>query len=90
MADTPFRIVEAIYPGLDAKIADALAQRQYVNGSMEYEFLRAAIEVFGDESLIGPETRRYYGPSSLERADLIRRPPDWAAAPPRSWAGLGR
>jgi hypothetical protein len=65
------------YPGLDAKIADALARRQYVHRSQEYEFLAAAIETLAAESLIGPPTRRYEGPQSLERADLIRRPADW-------------
>jgi hypothetical protein len=62
------------YPDLDAKIDNALREKQYYGGSVEYSFLKAAIELFGGETLIGPETRRFEGPESLERAGLLIAP----------------
>jgi hypothetical protein len=62
------------YPGLDAKIDDALKVAQYYNRSMEYAFLKAATQLMGGESLITWETRRFEGPSSLERSGLLRGP----------------
>jgi hypothetical protein len=59
------------YPDLDAKIDGALRERQYFAGSVEYSFLKAAIDLFGRDSLAGPETRRFEGPQSLERAGLL-------------------
>ena len=59
------------YPGLDDKIEHALVAGQYYNRSMEYSFLKAAIEVMGDVSLTTWETRRFEGPHSLERAALL-------------------
>ena len=62
------------YPDVDAKIDNALREKQYYGGSVEYAFLRAAIELFGGETLVGPETRRFEGPQSLERAGLLIAP----------------
>jgi hypothetical protein len=62
------------YPELDAKIDNALREKQYFGGSIEYAFLKAVIELFGAESLVGPETRRFDGPQSLERAGLLIAP----------------
>jgi hypothetical protein len=62
------------YPDLDAKIDNALREKQYYGGSIEYAFLKAAIELFGGENLVGPETRRFEGPRSLERAGLLNAP----------------
>lgn len=59
------------YPDLDAKIANALREKQYYAGSVEYSFLKASIDLFGRESLLGPEARRFEGPESLERAGLL-------------------
>jgi|SRR5579871_586481 len=59
------------YPDLDAKIASALHEKQYYAGSIEYSFLKATIELFGGETLLGPETRRFDGPASLEQAGLL-------------------
>ncbi len=59
------------HPGLDAKIAEAIQQRQYYNMSMEYRFLRAALDVLGEESLLSPETCKFAGPGSLVEARLI-------------------
>ena len=60
------------YPDLDAKIAMALAERQYVSGSLQYTILQAAIELMGQESLVTWESCRYAGPESLEAAQLMR------------------
>jgi hypothetical protein len=59
------------YPGLDAKIADALHLGQYYKGSEEYRFLHAALRELEAESLLGPESRRYTGPESLAGAGLL-------------------
>jgi hypothetical protein len=59
------------YPGLDAKISQALAERQYWNNSSEYRFLSSAIDRFGQEPLACAETRVFDGPLSLEQAGLI-------------------
>jgi hypothetical protein len=59
------------YPELDAKIDNALREKQYYAGSVEYTFLKAAIELFGGDNLVGPETRRFDGPQSLEQAGLL-------------------
>jgi hypothetical protein len=59
------------YPDLDAKIDDALREKQYQAGSVEYSFLKAALELFGQDNLVGPETRRFEGARSLERARLL-------------------
>ena len=60
------------YPDLDAKIATALRERQYVSGSLQYAILQSAIDLMGEESLISWETCRYAGPASLEAAQLMR------------------
>jgi hypothetical protein len=62
-------------PDLDAKIERALDGKQYFNGSSEYALLKTAIELMGQETLIAPETRRFEGPRSLERAGLLTAPP---------------
>jgi hypothetical protein len=59
------------YPDLDAKIATALAEGQYVSGSMHYRLLQAQIELLNDAPLVTWETRRYEGPPSLEAALLL-------------------
>lgn len=59
------------YPGLDDKVADAVKRGQYYNASMEYRFLQAAVARLGGESLLGPESVRYSGPSSLTLARLL-------------------
>jgi hypothetical protein len=60
------------YPDLDAKIAMALKERQYVSGSLQYRILKTAIDLMGEESLVTWETCRYEGPASLEAAQLMR------------------
>ena len=62
------------YPDLDAKIAQALTERQYVAGSVQYELLKASIDLMGEESLVTWETCAYDGPASLEAAQLMHGP----------------
>lgn len=69
------------YPDLDAKIDLALAEGQYFGGSVHYRVLKAAIDCFGDDSLIGEETRAYDGPGSLEAAQLMWAAKAWGPAP---------
>ena len=64
------------YPDLDAKIENALAQKQYFGGSVEYSFLKTAIELYGRDSLVGPET------TALRRARLPGAGPTAGASPP--------
>ena len=52
-------------PNLDEKIEAALASNAYFNNSVEYKFLKAAIEAFERELLISSETRKFVSPQSL-------------------------
>jgi hypothetical protein len=63
------------YPGLDAKIETALKEGQYTKGSAHYRFLDLATRLVGDEPLVGPETRTFSGPESLEMAGLMHGGP---------------
>lgn len=74
-------------PDLDVRSAGALLSRSYFRGSIEYEFLRAAVDVLEDESLVCPATMVYAGPHSLEQAGFVfvdRWGYDSAARPARS------
>ncbi|MDO8419516.1 MAG: glycosyltransferase family 2 protein [Rubrivivax sp.] len=74
-------------PDLDERIAGALLSRSYFRGSIEYEFLRAAIDVLEGESLVCPGTMAYAGPQSLEQAGFVlvdRWGADPAARPDRA------
>lgn len=55
-------------PDLDAKIASALVRRSYFRASIEYEFLKASIDVLEQETLVYPGTAVYRGPESLQAA----------------------
>jgi hypothetical protein len=59
-------------PDLDDKIDVALSERQHSGGSVEYAFLKGAIDLFGSQSLLAAETRWFEGPRSLEEAGLLR------------------
>jgi hypothetical protein len=58
-------------PNLDTKIELALLTMAYFNNSMEYRFLRAAIELFDHVSLLSPESRIYTGAESLVHEQLM-------------------
>lgn len=55
-------------PDLDGRIADALLSRSYFQGSIEYDFLKAAVDTLSNESLVFGGSARYAGPASLESA----------------------
>ncbi|HEX4196553.1 MAG TPA: glycosyltransferase family 2 protein [Caulobacteraceae bacterium] len=60
------------YPDLDAKIRTALEEGQYTKGSAHYRFLDLATRLLGAEPLVGPESRTFSGPESLEMAGLMQ------------------
>ena len=59
------------YPGLDARVEDALQRKGYFQASVEYRFLRTILDLLPDEPLIGPKSVEYRSPASLEDAGLI-------------------
>ena len=58
------------YPGLDARVRDALQRQVYFQASVEYRFLNAILELFPDERLICPSSVEYRSPDSLEQVGL--------------------
>jgi hypothetical protein len=61
-----------IYPDLDKKIASALSERQYYNASLEYRFLKLAIDNLAEVSLVFEGTRRFEGAQSFVDAGLLQ------------------
>jgi len=61
-----------LHPGLDEKIENALREKQYYQGSLEYEFLKLAIDKTADDSLVFEGSRRFTGAQSLVDADLLQ------------------
>ena len=61
-------------PDLDAKVAEALADRNYYLGSIEYRFLAEAIRRFDGDDLLGERSRRFDGARSLADAGFIVMP----------------
>lgn len=59
------------YPAIDQKVAEALERRTHFLGAIEYEFLRAVIELFPDELLVTERSVEYRSPTDLEDAGLI-------------------
>jgi cyanophycin synthetase len=59
-------------PDLDGRIARALAERTYLLGSIEYQFLQAVLERFADLDLRCDRTRRFDDPGALGAAGLTR------------------
>jgi hypothetical protein len=60
------------YPGLDAKIRDAMTRKQYWSLSVDYKLMHAATELMNEKSLIGPESRIFLSPESLEQNGYLR------------------
>jgi hypothetical protein len=58
-------------PCLDQKIATAVAEGQYFNGSVAYKTLALATEKLPFETLVGAPSRRFTGPDSLVSAKLL-------------------
>lgn len=48
-----------------------MSERQYYNASLEYRFLKFAIDNFADASLVFEGSRRFEGAQSLVDAGLI-------------------
>lgn len=59
------------YPDLDKKLSSALKERQYVNGSIEYEFLKLAVDRMQDVDLLTEHSVVYSSPLDLVRASII-------------------
>lgn len=59
------------YPGLDARVQNALDRQGYFQASVEYRFLRAILDLFPDEELTFPRSVRYRSPADMEQAKLI-------------------
>ena len=58
------------YPGLDARVRDALDRQGYFQASVEYRFLDAILELFPNDRLIFPGSVEYRSPASLEQVGL--------------------
>ncbi len=60
-----------LYPGLWQKVAAAVGSGAYWRNSIEYRFLARARDTLSDWPLVGPTSRRYVGPQSLEEAGWL-------------------
>jgi hypothetical protein len=58
-------------PGLDDKVARALGEGQYTQGSLHYRFIDAALRRLGDTPLACDLTRTFDGPQALVAANLL-------------------
>ena len=58
-------------PDLDSKIFDALSSETHHSDSVEYDFLKSALQHFEDLSLLGPESVEFEDVSSLESAGHV-------------------
>lgn len=59
------------YPGLDARVQNALDRQGYFQASVEYRFLRNILDLFPDEKLTFERSMEYRSPADLERAGHI-------------------
>ena len=59
------------YPGMDQRIDEAFAREGHFQGGVEYKFLRAILELFPEERLVGPRSVEYRSPEDLERVGLM-------------------
>jgi hypothetical protein len=59
------------YPGLDQKVATALAEGQYFRGSLEYKFIDLAIRKLNNADLLCQSSVNYREPADLVSAKLI-------------------
>jgi Glycosyl transferase family 2 len=60
-----------LYPGIAAKIATAVREKQYSGNSVEYRWLNAIFENLADRCLFCPATRKFEGSASLQTANVI-------------------
>ncbi|MCC7273978.1 MAG: glycosyltransferase family 2 protein [Alphaproteobacteria bacterium] len=76
-------------PGIDAKIARAIASRSYARASLEYRLLARAIARFETRPLAGFPTATWSGPRSMAAAFFAFAPADGIEAGPRGGATAG-
>lgn len=60
-----------LYPGLREKVVAAVSSGAYWRSSIEYRFLARAMEELIDWPLVGPTSRTYADPTSLEEAGWL-------------------
>lgn len=58
------------YPGIDAKVEQALERQEYYRGALEYRILDLAFRRLADVALRCDSSRRWQGPQSLQQAGL--------------------
>jgi hypothetical protein len=59
------------YPGLDARVQNALDRQGYFQASVEYRFLNTILDLFPDVQLTFERSVEYRSPADLERAGHI-------------------
>ena len=59
------------YPDLDKKLSSALEEKQYVNGSIEYEFLKLAVDRMQNVNLLTKHSVAYSSPLDLVKASIL-------------------
>jgi Glycosyl transferase family 2 len=59
------------YPGMDARVQNALDRKGYFQASVEYRFLKTVLDLFPDEKLTFERSIQYRSPADLERAGHI-------------------
>ncbi len=64
------------YPGIDAKLQQALERQEYCRGALEYRILKLAFQRMGHTPLSSATSRRWRGATSLEQAGLLTTPPE--------------
>jgi hypothetical protein len=59
------------YPGLDARVQNALHRQGYFQASVEYRFLDAVLSLMPDERLVCPRSVQFRSPADLEQVGHI-------------------
>jgi hypothetical protein len=59
------------YPGIQARIQEAIETKAYWNNSIEYKFLKLAMTHLDNWDLAGPNTHKYSGTEDLVKHKLI-------------------
>jgi hypothetical protein len=59
------------YPQLDRRIAESLERGSHFSGALEYRFLKAVIEHYGDVDLVAEPSVQYRSPADLEEFELL-------------------
>ena len=59
------------YPRMDERIDEAFGRNGHFQGGVEYKFLKAVLELFPEQPLVGSRSVEYLSPEDLERAGLM-------------------